>query len=845
MRERIRELTRGYLRGNDEVEMKGSNREKDAMKEHKQFYSLRAVLWTGMRRLLKVLLATVMAGTPMVAAARMIVGIGIAKSDDRVFTWYDDRTFTIGSSDFLEMYRHAYPYLPPEGKTPADIVAMSIAASDHVFTWYRDQTVSEGNSAQLAIYAARTPVVLPKGKTMANIVGIGIAASDDWVYVWYDDQTVSIGTPLNFVAHSAPYAYQLPDDPFNPGSKLTPADIVEMDIDKNDWVYTWYRNGLRSAGSSGNLALHSMGPYFKAHVLYHWWGNTATVAKPTGTKPPQAINTTSLIGGVVGGPAKPDPHTKAKPSKKEPGPAPSPAGSEAGSRNTANLQSPAKPGVKGPVASTTPQPHWEESGSFTVVRPPSGPIKPFHGPISGPTTVMISQGNDPMVAVSDKFIVASGVGGLEFADRQGNPLPGGALSDYKPGPMSTNDFFKAFTDPSPDNEVNINRNIGFPGACDQAPNNHNVNLCIADFYDTRVYFDSSSKRFFIIATARNFLWADLSIKNYDGIDGACGKFAPNKQNTIAVYGDDCLWTRRLMAFAVSNTEDPRDGFHQYMVTEDMYADFPWLAVNGKRVVLSHAHSVWEPPQWPVEMPVVQVFDLDGLASGAHHPAYFRYYPEDLDSLRAVIAPPHYADDQGMTFLVAGSDQGGNSLTIFGLPDDPDPWNKPALIERTETFSLNPPLGTFSTYRAGNLYFASPDGQDIRVTRLPVTRSGNDVLTSTSSSDGFLDKSFGSGDPHITFSMPSIAVNASGAMLIGYTANPYQTNTFPQARVTFWPAGASAPHASRLVRMGGAPGAVGVDYTTTVVDPADDNTFWVALPYQVQNGAPLNSVAQIP
>ena len=83
---------------------------------------------------------------------RRIVGISIACSNDHVYTWYSDRTVSVGTSENLAAYQPPHPYSLPFGKTPDDIVEIGIAGNDHVYTWYRDSTVSSGTSTDLAIW---------------------------------------------------------------------------------------------------------------------------------------------------------------------------------------------------------------------------------------------------------------------------------------------------------------------------------------------------------------------------------------------------------------------------------------------------------------------------------------------------------------------------------------------------------------------------------------------------------------------------------------------------------------------------------------------------------------------
>ena len=196
---------------------------------------------------------------------------------------------TQGDSGNLQKYelRRANPYQVAGGGSPSDIVAMSIARNDHVFTWYKDGSCSEGTSTDLGKYQGRQPVNL-HGKIMSDVVGIGIAGSNDHVYVWYKDQTHSVGTTRNFQAYEGLKHYDLLSDPMNPGAQFTPADIVEIDIAKDDRVYTWFRNGIHSSGTSSQLGKTDVGAYIRSHVLYNSFspsGNSNPVLQTLKTPP--------------------------------------------------------------------------------------------------------------------------------------------------------------------------------------------------------------------------------------------------------------------------------------------------------------------------------------------------------------------------------------------------------------------------------------------------------------------------------------------------------------------------------------------------------------------------------
>ena len=185
-----------------------------------------------------------------------IVGMSIACSNDRVYTWYVGGNVTEGASSVLGAIR---PYAPPSryslppGKSPRDIVGMGIAGDDHVYVWYRDGTVSSGTSIDLDRFRLPARYSLAPGKSPSDVVAIDIACSDDHVYVWYSDGTVSSGNSTDLDKFQRPVRYSLP-------AGQTPRDVVEMGIARNDHVYAWYTDRAISSGTSTRLDQHKIKP---------------------------------------------------------------------------------------------------------------------------------------------------------------------------------------------------------------------------------------------------------------------------------------------------------------------------------------------------------------------------------------------------------------------------------------------------------------------------------------------------------------------------------------------------------------------------------------------------------
>jgi CubicO group peptidase (beta-lactamase class C family) len=163
-----------------------------------------------------------------------IVGIAIATSTDRVYTWFADGTVSQGYSKDLDLYAAPQPYTLPGTRTPQDVLGMGIGSDARTYTWYRDGMTSAGHSTNLGAYGAPIAFTVATGETFDDLIAIDIA-SDDRVYAWYRDGKRSIGTRTDLDAYSAAVAYALP-----PGQKIR--HLVETAINSSDKTYSWFQD---------------------------------------------------------------------------------------------------------------------------------------------------------------------------------------------------------------------------------------------------------------------------------------------------------------------------------------------------------------------------------------------------------------------------------------------------------------------------------------------------------------------------------------------------------------------------------------------------------------------------
>jgi len=172
---------------------------------------------------------------PLGKSADDIVGMAIAPSTSRVYTWYDDREVSSGNTADLDKYAAPYGYSLPPGYDPEDIVAMAIAKStSRVYVWYSNGKVSSGNTADLDYYTSPTNYTVPTGYTASQIRGAAIAPNDR-VYIWYSNYNVSSGTTTDLDYYSSPYGYSVA------AGGYTQANIVGLGIAPGtSRCYAWY-----------------------------------------------------------------------------------------------------------------------------------------------------------------------------------------------------------------------------------------------------------------------------------------------------------------------------------------------------------------------------------------------------------------------------------------------------------------------------------------------------------------------------------------------------------------------------------------------------------------------------
>jgi hypothetical protein len=424
------------------------------------------------------------------------------------------------------------------------------------------------------------------------------------------------------------------------------------------------------------------------------------------------------------------------------------------------------------------------------------------------------QGVDPMLAVGHQFMVVTQDHRVGFLGRDGSALPS---KDGEATNLSATTFFGGFiaaTNP------------------DGTPNPDNINTLspqtISEFYDTRVAYDAPSRRFAILSAARK----------------------PGTKDT------------RYYAFAVSRTEDPRDGFEQYMTTESNFRDFPRLTIHGDRLLVAHNAAAGG---GETDTPVLSAYHYPSLRQGILDPPNWQYFQNDLEGAPRVFLVSHHGDTGGMSLLFDIRKDHILRIPAFALAGQPHLAPQPLFAEVTLSKPASWP-GPFGVFRNKTLHTASaiqitsrvpneaPPRDSIRVLRIPFSTITSNKLAVDAA--GVVDRVFGlnapSDDPldKVSYDMPGLAVNQQGDAIYSYGRTGITTKQplFPEVRYSVWLQGEAQQRRSRLLQAGSfqptwlydasstdkveaetvatsVTHAYKLDYSTAVVDPVDDHTFW--------------------
>jgi hypothetical protein len=435
---------------------------------------------------------------------------------------------------------------------------------------------------------------------------------------------------------------------------------------------------------------------------------------------------------------------------------------------------------------------------------------------------------DPAIAVGEKAILVISDHWISYYGRDGKPL---ATKNGEATSMSADDFFKIFWQPTlPDgtsNPNNINKFLDFPSKAlkvDTTKEPFGQTGAIEEWYDSRCAYDPVHKRFFFLSAERNHLWFNDPTTNPSGkYDG---------------------FVRRFFAFAVSKTEDPRDGWYYWSTTSSNYADWPRMAVSNGMLTVAH-----NSPE--AGKPFAYVFDESDLLAGHSNPGHFAYYAASFPGAAKVLPVSVYGSSGGWSYFVGVTKPTWNPVEVFGLTK-PSSFSLAAPLKEG-TAHLGTPLDfqiENPKLRNGKLYFASnlqavPDRLHVRVVRMPIKASNAGITLGTSGS-GFMDYFFGKNGPGdapgdlVSYVRPAIAINKddNGAIVYGRFGVTTAKPLFPEARYSLLYGTKSKTEPSVLIRKGEFKPSMSMtdrlDLVNATIDPKDDKTLWLCHAYAKQS-----------
>ena len=448
----------------------------------------------------------------------------------------------------------------------------------------------------------------------------------------------------------------------------------------------------------------------------------------------------------------------------------------------------------------------------------------------GPSAMMdgLSFVPDPQVIASPKYLLVYGSDSYTFYDRAtGKPL---AQTECVPVSGAFDDLFAPLILPVDKSHAANPDNINLqapqtPMGCDVNDIDKCPGSCVNDIYDARARFEkdgSGAGHWWIEVQGRNKMYQT-------GTFPGCPANGPQPEEA-----------RRYLFVAVSRTENPNDGFHEYALARD-YADFPLFSVNNGRLLLAHFKGGRQ----------LYVFDADKLAAGTDHDAFLGQY-EDATfaaSERTTPVTQYGATGGGASYVLGES---GNDLHVYAFID---PTKPPAHAQ--VTLDHHPDWYMQPILRRNRLYLAFSNEADsyihrraIDVFRVPVKLTSKSPIAidvrkgqthRLSRSDSTLER-------------PGIEVEKSGAVLVWYERIGLVggTNPAPQTRynVHYPSDGGLSFRDAATLHAGSGPATssdlqsyADIDLPGGSSDPAG-TAFWVSHVYSDAAGKKLQVVGQI-
>ncbi len=471
------------------------------------------------------------------------------------------------------------------------------------------------------------------------------------------------------------------------------------------------------------------------------------------------------------------------------------------------------------------------------------PLKTFY-PTQGPP--------DLMIAAGDQYLIISDAHTFSFYDKNGYVLPlktGGWKSEW-----SATDFFQPLIDSANANNFpflqNAPDNIVDWAVCGHgdSPNDK----LLVEAYDVRVIYEPDIKRFIICAGIRNLVWRGNG-------KSLCDQYAV-----------------RIFAYALSVSNDPRDGFMMWYWTKNNYRDWPRISADKDVLIQAHNDSNGDDGT-----PTIYVISMHDMIFGLSHIRSFTYHKGMEGTPASVLPVAKFKKGTTSTpfdkyeMFLQGS---GDNAVLYYFKKSADMWdNKPELkhtdivLEDGVSFaSQDRPV-----FRNGNIYFSSrilfddqvinvrPPTWGLNLFRLPLKINGSDLEFDEGGSQKMIltmSPGLPVGNLWKSYEMPAIAVDERGTICTAFGRLGHTTGStiHPGANYFLFYYNKTAPGPIQLIKPGDASSISSyqpegwtpphttidgyykkgqyLDFATVTPDPQQRFVFWIAHAYAKPTGS---------
>lgn len=451
---------------------------------------------------------------------------------------------------------------------------------------------------------------------------------------------------------------------------------------------------------------------------------------------------------------------------------------------------------RGQVTNIKPEPKFEETPSQQISA--VGKINLVTGDDGGP---------DPMVAVGEKTILVGNTGWIKFFDKatgqvleetNATSLFWRYLSPTIPGTNQPNPEFAS-------NFYNIPKDLPYYCSksnpchverCEAGTSYDEKNLpcgetdttienagLINEAYDLRVFYQKEHKRFVLIAALRNQSSKDNNCYNRDG-------------------SLDCSqYLIRLVAIAVSVSENPADGFHIYRTGENNYRDWPNASVDQDYLAIANKSG----DSSSNGRSIVTVFSFSQMKDGVGPTIDgFRIKQDDAAKTPQAVIPVANLQTNVYSrafFFIENLGSGKIKVWYFKKPSTANNifQNPPTQLKEAGEVSIDEADfsgGAFAgvTYYDGMLYTVSyqnfdtatntkRDGFGLNVFQIPIiNKTTGEYEVSQKASDGFQHSVFKSND--YSYLDPALAVDAFKNIVIQFIRIPRSKSSVDKPQIRF-------------------------------------------------------------